>query len=445
MKIQHFPEIQKQIQFDYLENLESFKSRFLESDLGKIYLAIPWQELVDTFSLKKHRHGRPLLFSPQGRIALMFLKNYSGLSDFKLIEHLNGNLEWQFFCGIHLGMERITNYKIVSQIRGELASGLCIKDLEAVFYRYWQGHINSPSDIVMDATCYESQIRYPTNVKLLWESVDSAYKIMKQVCKRKGLRLLRSKYLKWQERYNSYSKMRRKTNKKKNGLQRSSLLMIDKFLEFLWAHEDALTQQEKNRLKIIAKVHSQQYGLFHQGITPKNRIVSLHKPYVRPIVRGKEVKKVEFGAKVNKIQIDGISFIEHISFDAFNEGIRFKQSVLRAQELTHVKVRIAGADAIYATNENRCFASSHAIKTDFKAKGPKPSYHKEQQELKRMITKERVSRMEGSFGKDKEHYHLRTIKAKGKANEILWIFFGIHTGNALEIGRRMSQALKNTA
>ncbi|QTD38423.1 hypothetical protein JL193_03760 [Polaribacter batillariae] len=54
-----------------------------------------------------------------------------------------------------------------------------------------------------------------------------------------------------------------------------------------------------------------------------------------------------------------------------------------------------------------------------------------------MITKERASRLEGSFGKEKEHYHLKKIKAKTKSNEILWIFFGIHTANALEIGRRM--------
>ncbi len=48
--------------------------------------------------------------------------------------------------------------------------------------------------------------------------------------------------------------------------------------------------------------------------------MSISKDYIRPIVRGKEIKKVEFGAKVNKIQIDGLSFIEYISFDAFNEG-----------------------------------------------------------------------------------------------------------------------------
>lgn len=445
MKIQHFPEIQKQIQFDYLDDIEIFKSRFFESELGKIYLAIPWDELVTAFSLKTHHTGRPLMFSPQGRIALMFLKNYSGLSDFKLIEQLNGNVEWQFFCGIHLGFHRIDNYKIVSQIRSELASRLSLEKLEDVLFQYWKPFINSTDQIVMDATCYESEVRYPTDVKLLWESVESAYRMMREVCNRERIPILRTKYHKWLIRYIGYSKMRRKTTKKKNALKRSSLLLIDKLSRFLWEHEETLSEKEKERLRLIAKVHTQQYELFHRGITPKGRIVSLHKPYVRPIVRGKEIKPVEFGAKANKIQIDGISFIEHISHDAFNEGVRFKQGVWKAQSLTHVKVNVVGADAIYATNENRRFATHHNIKTDFKAKGPKPSYHKELQGLKKMITKERASRLEGSFGKDKEHYHLRKIKAVGKENEILWIFFGTHTGNALEIGRRISGALKKAA
>jgi hypothetical protein len=30
------------------------------------------------------------------------------------------------------------------------------------------------------------------------------------------------------------------------------------------------------------------------------------------------VKKVEFGAKVNMIKVDGLSFIEYLSFDASN-------------------------------------------------------------------------------------------------------------------------------
>ena len=50
--------------------------------------------------------------------------------------------------------------------------------------------------------------------------------------------------------------------------------------------------------------------------------MSISKPYVRPIVRGKEVKGVEFSAKCNNIQVDGLSFIEKLSFNAFNEGTR---------------------------------------------------------------------------------------------------------------------------
>ncbi|WP_345725288.1 hypothetical protein [Sinomicrobium weinanense] len=69
----------------------------------------------------------------------------------------------------------------------------------------------------------------------------------------------------------------------------------------------------------------------------------------------------------------------------------------------------------------------------------------EKQLLKGQITKERASRLEGSFGKEKEHYHLKKVKAKTRDTEIPWIFFGIHTANCLEIGRRMAGQLHRQA
>ena len=80
---------------------------------------------------------------------------------------------------------------------------------------------------------------------------------------------------------------------------------------------------------------------------------SIDRPYIRPIIRGKENKRVEFGAKVNNIQIDEISFIEHHYFEAFNEGVRLKECIEYQQELTGTKVTRVGADTIYANNENR--------------------------------------------------------------------------------------------
>ncbi len=437
MKIQRFSGIQKEFQFYPTENFERFVERFYQSDLGKLYLAVPWKELIKDFDICEKSTGRSFLIPAQGRIALMFLKNHTSLSDRQLIEQLNGNIEWQFFCGIYLGHQRITNYKIVSQIRCELSAKLNIDKLQKTLYNYWKPYIEEPEKITMDATCYESEVRHPTDVKLLWESVEWSYNRMQQVSAELGQRQLRSKYLKWKRRYVGYSKMRRKTKKRREPLLRASLLLIKKFTDFLDNHRNLLSNRDIERLNIIKKVYTQQYAWFHKGIKPKNRIVSLHKDYLRPIVRGKEVKPVEFGAKVNKVQIGGISFIEHLNHNAFNEGIRFKNSIYLAQSLTGRKTKVAGADAIYANNANRRFATSQGIKTDFKPKGPKSKHWKEQQKLKTLIQKERATRLEGSFGKEKEHYNLRKIKARTKANEILWIFFGIHTSNAIEIGRKM--------
>ena len=47
--------------------------------------------------------------------------------------------------------------------------------------------------------------------------------------------------------------------------------------------------------------------------------------------------------------------------------------------------------------------------------------------------------MEGSFGTQKEHYAMRRIKARKKKTEILYIFFGIHTANVVQLADRIEQ------
>jgi len=343
----------------------------------------------------------------------------------------------------YLGHHRLTNFKIISQIRCELSSILTIPDLEKVLFNHWSGFIKNQDCITTDATCYESEVRYPTDQKLLWESVHWTYHQMRTLCKLLKIKLPRTKYIKWKKRYISYSKTRRKTYKNRRKLTRSLLWLLEKLNKELnlieKQYDFKITDLYYKRRGIIKKVQRQQKRYFKTGKPPKDRIVSISKSYLRPIVRGKEVKPVEFGAKVNKLQIDGINFIQKISFDSFNGGTQFKNTIYKAQGLTKTKVKLAGADAIYATNKNRVFATSNKIQTDFKPKG-RPSKHRKQQiQLAKMITKERATRLEESFGKEKEHYHLKKIKAKTKATEILWIFFGIHTANALEIGRRMHQ------
>ncbi len=171
----------------------------------------------------------------------------------------------------------------------------------------------------------------------------------------------------------------------------------------------------------------------------KDRIVSTDKSFIRPIVRGKETKRVELGAKVNLIQADGINFIEHLSFDAFNEGTRLISSVWLTQTLFNTKVRMLGGDRIYGTNANRRFCTQSAIITSFVRKGKASKDEPVLKQIRKIINTERATRMEGAFGTQKNYYSLDKIKARTKENEIFWIFFGIHTANAVEISKRKFQ------
>lgn len=418
---------------------------FQESELGQIYQAIPWLELCKALKIKDNRKGRSTLFPPQGKLALMFLKSYTGFSDRKLIENLNGNLQHQLFCGVFLGPEKLVDFKIVSRIRTQLSAKLKIPECQRILAKAWKPYIDQPNVLLEDATCYESYIRYPTNVKLLWESVDWMYRQMKLTCKYLKIRTPRTKYLEQKDRYLAYSRKRRKTRKQTIVRIRSLLYLLDKLITL----QDQIDKQYEGKMnfpkryyirrKVIKKVLIQQQEMFTQKtVSVPDRIVSIDKSYIRPIVRGKEVKKVEFGAKVNMIQAGGINFLEHIDFNAFNEGPRLINSIRCGRSLFG-KITHVSADAIYATNANRKYCTSQNIITNFKRKGRAGKDEEHRRIIARELSKERATRMEGSFGTEKQHYSLDKIKARTKLNEILWIFFGVHTANAVRIAKRMAQ------
>ena len=126
-----------------------------------------------------------------------------------------------------------------------------------------------------------------------------------------------------------------------------------------------MNDKQLDMLETITRVYRQQKKHFKSGDSREsipNRIVSVSKPYIRPIVRGKETKTVEFGAKCNNILIDGISFIEKLSFNAFNEGTRLKHCVSLSEKLTGVPVKKIGGDQGYSGNDNLTFCKENKIR-----------------------------------------------------------------------------------
>ena len=422
--------------FTEFDVLEKYRKSFKESELGRLHSVFPFERMAKAAGLSEQRLGRRSIFSPSAKIALMVLKAYTGFSDRQLVEHLNGNIHYQIFCGIMIDPScPITNYKIVSAIRNEIASRLDIGSLQEMLASHWKPYLENLHICMADATCYESHMRFPTDMKLLWECLEWLYRHICRHCKKPGIRRPRNKHSDVARSCLSYSRKRKRKSSRTRMLERRMIRLLEKLLvqrdEIHGKYGTSLryTRDYQKRLSIIRKVLAQEKEMF-EGRKVSNRIVSIDRHYVRPIVRGKETKSVEFGAKVNNVQIDGISFIEHVSFKAFNEGIRLKDCIRMQQKLMNVRVRCVAADSIYANNANRKFCTKYGISTSFVRKGRAAKDEQMRRILRSELSKERATRLEGSFGTQKQHYSLSRIKARNRKTEILWIFFGIHTANA---------------
>jgi transposase, IS5 family len=78
---------------------------------------------------------------------------------------------------------------------------------------------------------------------------------------------------------------------------------------------------EHKYLLVIHTLYDQQKQMYDTKThSIEDRIVSIHQPHVRPIVRGKSQAKVEFGAKIHVSLIEGIAFLDELSWNAFKEG-----------------------------------------------------------------------------------------------------------------------------
>ena len=345
----------------------------------------------------------------------MILKHYLGLSDEILIERLNTDWCMQYFCGVQLGLQKIKDKNLVSSWRTYLGRHLNIAELQSGLIKNWKPYMSQTHVTMMDATCHESDLRYPTSVKLLWESIAKVYGIVQQKRNRLKLRKQLLKYL---------------------------LRLLQGLDELQQKQQFNLSNKEQKLLSTLHTVYEQQHELTY-GNTGKvpHRIVSLSKPYVRPIVRGKDTKAVEFGAKLHKVQVNGISFIEHLSYENFNEGTRLKQSIAFHQK--HFgKLFQLGAGAIYATNENRRYCSKLGIATSFIPKGKEGKLSEQKKAMRSVLSIVRATVLEGGFGNEKNHYLLNKIKAKTQATETAWIFFGMMTANASIISKRIEEKQK---
>ena len=178
-----------------------------------------------------------------------------------------------------------------------------------------------------------------------------------------------------------------------------------------------LKNREYRDLLVISELHRQQ-EIMHRTKSNRieDRIVSISQPYVRPIVRGKSGTPVEFGAKLTISVTDGYVFTERLSWDNYNEGVDFIETVERYRERFGYLPESAHVDKIYQNRANRQFCAQNNVRLSGPKLGRPSKESEEKKKNKKQQRQDEIDRIpvEGKFGNGKRKYGLDMIMAKSK-------------------------------
>lgn len=461
--------------------LEGFETPFeqkltKENRWVKLAELIPWDSIVNLYNHQfNSTEGRPPI---NGRIVIgaVVIKHMLNLSDRETIAQIQENMFMQYF----LGFTSFTNEPVFDpslfvdirerlslEIMGEISNIVLQHHREKVQPKIKVAKEKQSSDktdktendktpkvsknkgkLLMDATVAPQNITYPTDLKLLNAAREKSEEIIDKLYKKEMHGFVKPR---------TYRKKARKdflnTNKKKSKSQKEirqangkqiryltrNLKHIDKLLA-TYKHTGAvpLSERDKQYYQTIKKVLEQQSYMQQEGVkTVADRIVNIHQPYVRPIVRGKEGKKVEFGSKIQVELLNGFNFLSKQSWDNFNEGTCLKQAIEGYKKQWGFYPKEVHADKIYCTQKNRKYLKEKNIKLHAKPLG-RP--RKNAEPIK--INPGERNPIEGKFGQAKIGYGMDKIMAKLKNTSESWIGSIMLVLNLVRLTKVISSWLK---
>lgn len=432
--------------------MEGFETPFeknLKSENRWVVLAhlIPWDEICNLYL--KHvgisDTGRPPL-NPRIVIGALIIKHLCNLDDREAVDQMSENIYMQYFLGYssftneapfdaslfvefrkRLGMDNVNaiNERIV-ELKTKIESTKKAQTSQSDSIPTDHEDNNPPESenkgrVIYDATACPQDIAYPTDLNLLSEArkmsenlIDMLYKPTLHIKKPRTYRkVARKRYLQTAQKKNKTRKAIRKAVGTQLNFLKRNLKSINDLLD---AYPVIPLKPKFHRyLFVINTLYEQQIKMYTTNThTVEDRIVSIHQPHVRPIVRGKSQAKVEFGSKIHVSTIDGISFLDELSWDAFNEGSHMIDYVESFRRRFRCYPRELLADQIYCTRANRAALKEKGIKLLAKPLG-RPSAVQEH------VSPGGRNPIEGKFGQAKTGYGLNRIKARLKGTSETWI------------------------
>lgn len=420
---------------------------------------IPWDLLVNTYlaQMGNCQTGADGI-NPRVAIGAMIVKHMCNLSDRETVQQIQENIFMQYFIGYssfsyeepfdpslfvefrkRLGIEQINaiNEKILGLNQNEGAGeppddGIVSRHSDA------QEEGNSPNasleennstpiithkgKLITDATACPQDIAFPTDLNMLndarkksEELIDVLYEPDLHPAKPRTYRkIARKDYLHTaQKKVKSHKEIRKALRKQLNYLGRN-LKSIDVLLD---AYKTIpLNRHQHKYLFVIQTLYGQQLYMFNEKVhSIDHRIVSIHQPHVRPIVRGKTNANVEFGAKIQVSLMNGYAFLDDLSWDAFNEGTRLMATVEKYRVRFGYYPEEVLVDKIYCNRSNRANLKALGIKLRAKPLGRPKAV-----DVEHVRPGER-NPIEGKFGQAKSAYGMNRIKARLQQTSQSWI------------------------
>lgn len=304
--------------------------------------------------------------------------------------------------------------------------------------------------LLMDATAAPQNIAYPNDIKVINSAVVKSQQLIDKLYDHRFHVGVKPRTYRKDARkhYLSLAQKKRKTQEEiYDGIVRQlrylkrNLEHISKLLQAYIVAEKKVPFKEKDAeyYQTIQLVYTQQEQMHRTNTRSiEDRIVNIHQPYVRPIVRGKEKAKVEFGSKIQLALVAGFTFVDYLSWDAYNEGGYLKLSVENYKKRFGFYPAEVLADKIYCTRENRNYLKGKGIKLRGKPLG-RPSA----KAVANHISPGERNPIEGKFGQAKTAYGMDRIRAKLKTTSQSWIMSIILVLNLVKLARLALLCLLN--
>ncbi len=426
---------------DLFELQESLSGLSKSNRWVKLADNLPWEKIEKEYNKRlKNRHNGAGNKPARMIVGALIVKHVENLSDEKTIQAIQENPYMQYL----LGLPRFTEKPVFvpelfvlvrKRLDHDFFNMLSLMLAEADGSKPKKENTDENGNdhggtMKVDATCCDAEVRYPTDSNLLEDGSRLIDRLLDKFCAACKIKKPQTRRVEARRAFIQLTKKKRKGKKliDKTKLVQIRCLQADfqTFLDFLGKHSSSLlacfSRHDFKCLKAAFKMYEQQKMMFEQNVRRcADRIISIYQPHLRPIVRGKAKAKVEFGAKIGASIVNGYTYVDHLSWDAYNESSDLPIQMELYKKRFGILPREIQADKLYLGKENRKYIKDCHVDCYNRPLGrpPKECNDGHAEDKKRAIGER--NEIEATFGTSKRVYRANDIRAKLDDTADTWI------------------------